>query len=139
MLELGLLSTVFPATVGHVRTDSLLSLRLWKEDLCTVKSNFEGCQLVRGLFMPNLCWLLGDSIQSVYTIHKGKGGKGGSESLRELTAGAEKMQIQNIQNIDWFVKMGSLKSIFSSFYKEGYFFNGLKINITTYRFQMSSV
>ena len=40
--------------------------------------------------MSNLCWVSGESIQFVYNIHEEKGGKGCTESLRELTAGAEK-------------------------------------------------
>ena len=56
-------------------------------------SNFEGFQHVNWLFMSNLCRMSGESIQFVYNIHEGKGGKGGTESLRELTAGAEKHQI----------------------------------------------
>ena len=40
--------------------------------------------------MSNLCRVSGESIKFVYNIHEGKGGKGGTESLRELTAGAEK-------------------------------------------------
>ena len=34
--------------------------------------------------------IINESIQFVYSIHERKGGKGSSESLRELTAGAEK-------------------------------------------------
>ena len=41
--------------------------------------------------MSNLCRVSGESIQFVYNIHDGKGGKGGTESLRELTAGTEKL------------------------------------------------
>ena len=77
--------------VGHVRSDSLVCVRLGKEDLRTFMSYFEGCQHVKGLYMSNLCRVSGKSIQLVYNDHEGIGGKGGSESLRELTAGAEKI------------------------------------------------
>ena len=40
--------------------------------------------------MSNLCRVTGESIQFLYNIHERKVGKGGSESLRELTAGTEK-------------------------------------------------
>ena len=40
--------------------------------------------------MSYLCRVSGESIQFIYNIHKRKGGKGCSESLWELTAGAEK-------------------------------------------------
>ena len=53
-------------------------------------SYFEGCQHVKWLFMSNLCRVSGEPIQFVYNIHERKGGKGCKESLRELTAGAEK-------------------------------------------------
>ena len=47
--------------------------------------------------MSNLCWVLGQSIQFVYNNHEGKGGKGGTESLRELTAGAEKLVCPKVE------------------------------------------
>ena len=53
-------------------------------------SNFEGCQHVNYLIMSNLCRVSGESIRFEYNIHERKGGKGGSRSLRELTAGAKK-------------------------------------------------
>ena len=46
--------------------------------------------------MSNLCRASGESIQFVYNFHEGKGGKCGTESLRELTAGAEKMRTPKI-------------------------------------------
>ena len=45
--------------------------------------------------MSNLCRVSGESIQFVNNTHDGKGGKGGTESLRELTAGAEKLKVLN--------------------------------------------
>ena len=42
--------------------------------------------------MSNLCRVLGESIQFVYNIHEGKVGKGGFESLWELTAGTKQSQ-----------------------------------------------
>ena len=41
--------------------------------------------------MSNLCRVTGESFKFVYNIHEGKEGKGGTESLQELTAGAEKV------------------------------------------------
>ena len=43
------------------------------------------------MFIFNLCRVSGESIQFVYNIHERTGRKGGSESLQELTAGAEKI------------------------------------------------
>ena len=40
--------------------------------------------------MSDSCRVSGKSIKFVYNIHERKGGKGCSESLQELTAGAEK-------------------------------------------------
>ena len=76
--------------VGHVRNESLIHVRLGEEDLRTFMSNFEGCWHAKGLFMSNLCRMSGEFIQLAYNNHEGIRGKGGSESLRELTAGAEK-------------------------------------------------
>ena len=67
--------------LSHVRSETLIHLRLGKEDMWTLMSNFEGCQPVRWLFMFNLCRVSGKSIQFVYNIHERKVGKGGTESL----------------------------------------------------------
>ena len=76
--------------VGHVSSDTVIHLKLGIEDLWTFMSNFGGCQDVKWLFISNLCRVSSESIQFVYNIQKRKGEKGYSESLWELTAGAEK-------------------------------------------------